>query len=45
LIGVIKMRMRHLEILVGLFILAGFAALLLLALRVSGLTLSSGSET
>jgi len=39
------MRMRHLEILVGLFILAGFAALLLLALRVSGLTLSSGSET
>jgi len=39
------MRMRHLEILVGLFILAGFAALLLLALRVSGLTLSSDKES
>jgi len=39
------MRMRYLEILVGLFILAGFAALLLLALRVSGLTLSSDKES
>jgi len=39
------MRRRYLEILVGLFILAGFAALLLLALRVSGLTLSSANET
>jgi len=39
------MRMRSVEILVGLFILAGFAALLLLALRVSGLSLSSDKDS
>jgi len=39
------MRMRNLEMLVGLFILAGFAALLLLALRVSGLSLTGEKDT
>jgi len=39
------MRTRALELSVGLFILAGIAALLLLALRVSGLSLSSQDST
>lgn len=39
------MRTRALELSVGLFILAGIAALLLLALRVSGLTLGSHDNT
>ncbi|MEX6502382.1 outer membrane lipid asymmetry maintenance protein MlaD [Pseudomonas zhanjiangensis] len=39
------MQNRTLEIGVGLFLLAGLLALLLLALRVSGLTLGSGEGT
>ncbi|MBS7663849.1 outer membrane lipid asymmetry maintenance protein MlaD [Pseudomonas lalucatii] len=39
------MQNRTLEIGVGLFLLAGLLALLLLALRVSGLTLGSGDHT
>lgn len=39
------MRPRVLELSVGLFILAGIAALLLLALRVSGLSLSGQEHT
>ena len=39
------MRMRVTEVVVGLFMLAGMAALLLLALNVSGLSLSSGKDT
>lgn len=39
------MRTRALELSVGLFILAGIAALLLLALRVSGLTLGGQENT
>lgn len=39
------MRTRALELSVGLFIVAGIAALLLLALRVSGLTLGSQENT
>lgn len=39
------MRTRALELSVGLFILAGIAALLLLALRVSGLTLGGQDST
>lgn len=39
------MRTRALELSVGLFILAGIAALLLLALRVSGLTLGGQDNT
>ena len=39
------MQIRTLEIGVGLFLLAGLLALLLLALRVSGLTVSSAGET
>lgn len=39
------MRTRALELSVGLFILAGIAALLLLALRVSGLTLGGQEHT
>ncbi|SDH98073.1 phospholipid/cholesterol/gamma-HCH transport system substrate-binding protein [Pseudomonas benzenivorans] len=38
------MQNRTLEIGVGLFLLAGLLALLLLALRVSGLTLGSGND-
>lgn len=39
------MRERTLELAVGLFILAGILALLLLALRVSGLTINSQDDT
>ncbi|PAV47693.1 outer membrane lipid asymmetry maintenance protein MlaD [Pseudomonas sp. HAR-UPW-AIA-41] len=39
------MQIRTLEIGVGLFLLAGLLALLLLALRVSGLSVSSAGET
>ena len=39
------MRTRNLELTVGLFILAGLLALLILALRVSGLTLNSSGDT
>ena len=39
------MRTRKLELTVGLFILAGLVALLILALRVSGLTLSTSGDT
>jgi phospholipid/cholesterol/gamma-HCH transport system substrate-binding protein len=39
------MAQRKTEIIVGLFILAGGAALLVLALQVSGLTLRPGGET
>src|SRR5690606_41467055 len=39
------MRTRKLELTVGLFILAGLLALLILALRVSGLTLSTNGGT
>lgn len=39
------MRTRKLELTVGLFILAGLLALLILALRVSGLTLNSSGDT
>lgn len=39
------MRTRTLELTVGLFILAGLLALLILALRVSGLTLSTSGDT
>ncbi len=39
------MQSRSLEIGVGLFLLAGLLALLLLALRVSGLSVSSAGET
>lgn len=39
------MRTRKLELTVGLFILAGLLALLILALRVSGLTLSTNGST
>ena len=39
------MRTRNLELTVGLFILAGLFALLILALRVSGLTLSPNGST
>ena len=39
------MRTRNLELTVGLFILAGLLALLILALRVSGLTLSPNGST
>ena len=39
------MRTRKLELIVGLFILAGLLALLVLALRVSGLTMSTNADT
>lgn len=39
------MRTRTLELTVGLFILVGILALLVLALRVSGLTVSPGADT
>ena len=39
------MRSRSLEITVGLFLVAGVIALLLLALRVSGLTINSNADT
>lgn len=39
------MRMRNLEILVGAFMVAGFAALVFLALRVSGLSMDSAEQT
>jgi phospholipid/cholesterol/gamma-HCH transport system substrate-binding protein len=39
------MQNRTLEVGVGLFLLAGLLALLLLALRVSGLTVGAGQET
>lgn len=39
------MRIRTVEISVGLFLLAGILALLLLALRVSGLTLANSGDT
>src|SRR5690606_17164947 len=39
------MRTRKLELTVGLFILAGLLALLILALRVSGLTMSTNAGT
>jgi len=39
------MRMRTIEIIVGLFMLAGIAALTFLALNVSGLTLASMDES
>lgn len=39
------MRMRNLEILVGAFMVAGFAALVFLALRVSGLSLDTAEQT
>jgi len=41
----LAMRTRNLELTVGLFILAGLLALLILALRVSGLTLSPNGST
>lgn len=39
------MRMRNIEILVGAFMVAGFAALVFLALRVSGLSMDSAEQT
>lgn len=39
------MRTRKLELTVGLFILAGLLALLILAVRISGLSLSAGGDT
>ncbi|NLJ13494.1 outer membrane lipid asymmetry maintenance protein MlaD [Denitrificimonas caeni] len=39
------MRIRAVEISVGVFLLAGILALLLLALRVSGLTVASSADT
>lgn len=39
------MRMRTLELTVGVFMLAGVLALVFLALRVSGLSMESGEET
>lgn len=39
------MRMRTLELTVGVFILAGILALAVLALRVSGLTMSAGGDS
>lgn len=39
------MRIRAVEISVGVFLLAGMLALLLLALRVSGLTVASSTDT
>ena len=39
------MRTRKLELTVGLFILAGLLALLILALRISGLTLNSSGDS
>ncbi|OUS31708.1 outer membrane lipid asymmetry maintenance protein MlaD [Gammaproteobacteria bacterium 45_16_T64] len=39
------MRIRTLEISVGAFMMAGFAGLIFLALKVSGLTLDSASES
>lgn len=39
------MRTRKLELTVGLFILAGLLALLILAVRISGLTLSPGGDS
>lgn len=39
------MRMRNLEILVGAFMVAGFAALVFLALRVSGLSMDSAEQS
>ncbi len=39
------MRIRTVEISVGVFLLAGMLALLLLALRVSGLTVASSTDT
>ncbi|CBL44221.1 toluene tolerance ABC transporter, periplasmic substrate-binding protein [gamma proteobacterium HdN1] len=39
------MRMRNLEIMVGAFMVAGFAALVFLALRVSGLAMDSREAT
>ncbi len=39
------MRMRNLEILVGAFMVAGFAALVFLAIRVSGLSLDTAEQT
>lgn len=39
------MRTRKLELTVGLFILAGLLALLILAVRISGLSLNAGGDT
>lgn len=39
------MRMRNLEIFVGAFMVAGFAALVFLAIRVSGLSLDTAEQT
>lgn len=39
------MRMRNLEIMVGAFMVAGFAALVFLALRVSGLSMDAAEQT
>lgn len=39
------MRMRTIELIVGLFMLAGITALIFLALRVSGLTMSSMDDS
>ena len=39
------MRMRNLEIMVGAFMVAGFAALVFLALRVSGLSMDTAEQT
>ncbi len=39
------MRIRAVEISVGVFLLAGMLALLLLALRVSGLTVANSTDT
>jgi len=39
------MRIRTLEISVGAFMVAGFAALIFLALKVSGLTLQAAEES
>ncbi len=39
------MRIRAVEISVGVFLLVGILALLLLALRVSGLTVASNTDT
>ncbi len=39
------MRTRNIEILVGAFMVAGFVALVFLALRVSGLSMDSAKET
>ncbi len=39
------MRMRNIEIMVGAFMVAGFAALVFLALRVSGLSIDAAEQT